>query len=119
MGGVVDDCGLRFVQRRHPSKYPRFWGSNGLFRKNTGKKAAGVRLYSALYALPLLFPLGYTPKTPEHQKSALKKTQGGRRGRDRPRRAIAPFFGTLEKTKSPVPWAFLVRDFEGAGPVGV
>ena len=29
MGGVLDDCGLRFVQkcrRPPPSKYPRFWG---------------------------------------------------------------------------------------------
>ena len=35
MGGVLDDCGLRLVQkcRRPPSKYPRFWGSNGFFEK--------------------------------------------------------------------------------------
>ena len=37
--GVLDDCGLRFVQkcRRSPQKYPRFWGSN--FEKNHGHAA--------------------------------------------------------------------------------
>ena len=79
------------------------------------------------YTRPYMPPRNYfhsdiPPRPPNANKSALKKTQGGRRGRYRPRRVIviAPsFFGTLEKTKSPVPWAFLVRDFEGTGSVGV
>ena len=65
-----------------PSKYPRFGGSNGFFEK-IPEKTAGVRLYSAL-APPLLFPLGYTPKTPEHQKDGTKKPSGGQ---ERPRSA--------------------------------
>ena len=68
---------------------------------------------------PLLFPLGYTPKTPELQESALKTLREAGEAELGLVEPLRLFFGTLEKTKSPVPWAFLVPDFEGAGPVGV
>ena len=66
-----------------PLKIPPILGSNGFFEK-IPKKTAGVRLYSALYAPPLLFPLGFTPKSFEHQKDGTKKNSGGQ---ERPRSA--------------------------------
>ena len=42
--------------------------SNDFINKSLQKDPAGVRLYSALYAPPLLFSLGHTPKTPENKK---------------------------------------------------
>ena len=59
-----------------PLKIPPVLGVQRIFSKKYRKKLAGVRSYSALYAPPLLFPLGYTPRTFEHKKNALKKLRG-------------------------------------------
>jgi len=75
MGGVLDDCRLRFVQmwRRPPQNTPDFGGPTDCFEILPKKDPAGVGLYSALYDPPLLFPLGYTPRSFENQRKCTKK----------------------------------------------
>ena len=69
MGGVLDDCGLRFVQmrRRPPQNTPDF-GVQRIFRNITGK---GPRWRSIILG-PIWPPfenlLGYTPRSFEREK---------------------------------------------------
>ena len=74
------------------SKYPRFWGPNGFFQiisKNTPLAFD----YTRPYMPPRChFHSDIPPRPPNTKKMALKKPQGGRNGRDRPCRAMAPFF---------------------------
>ena len=90
-----------------PSKYPRFWGSNGFLRKKIPKKTSLAFDYTRPYMPPRCYFHSDIPPGPSNtKKNALKKPQGGRRGRDRPRRAIAYFFFIhWRKTISPAPWA--------------
>ena len=122
MGGVADDCGLRFVQkwRRPPRNTPDFGGPT-IFSKNYRKKTPLAFDYTRPYMPPrCYFHSDIPPGTSNTKRMALKKPQGGRRRRHRHRRAIAYIFSYIgEKRKSPVPCTFLVQDFEGAGPVGV
>jgi len=66
--GAVDDYDLRHVQRWRRNPHLNFGGPTDFIEISLQKD---VRLHSALYAPPLLSPLGYTPKTPVHQKNAL------------------------------------------------
>ena len=94
MGSVVDDCGLRFVQRwrRSPQNTPDF-GDPTDFSKKYRKKTPLAFGYTRPYMPPRCYFHSDTPPGPPNTKRmALKKKQGGRRGRDRPHRAIAPFF---------------------------
>ena len=59
--------------RRPPQNTPDFGGPTDFFEISLKKDPAGVRLYSALYAPPLLFPLGYTPRSIENQRKCTKK----------------------------------------------
>ena len=77
-----------------PSKYPRFWGSKQQVLSKYYRKRTPLAFdYTRPYMPPRCYFHSDIPPGPSNtKKGALKIHQGGRRGRDRPRRAIAPFF---------------------------
>ena len=115
MGGVADDCGLRFVQkwRRPPRNTPDFGGPT-IFSKNYRKKTPLAFDYTRPYMPPrCYFHSDIPPRPPNTKKSALKNPQGGRRGRDRPRRAIAYFFWYIGENEITSPLGVFSARFRG------
>jgi len=115
MGGVADDCGLRFVQkwRRPPRNTPDFGGPT-IFSKNYRKKTPLAFDYTRPYMPPRCYFHSDIPPGPSNTKRmALKKTQGGRRRRHRPRRAIAYIFSYIGENRIATPLGVFSARFRG------
>ena len=78
MGGVLDDCRLRFVQmcRRPPQKYPRFWGPTDFFKILPKKDPYRNHTKSINQGAKLCSRMSHTPTYPAPSKSSTKNAQG-------------------------------------------
>ena len=115
MGGVADDCGLRFLQkwRRPPRNTPDFGGPT-IFSKNYRKKTPLAFDYTRPYMPPrCYFHSDIPPGTSNTKRMAPKKPQGGRRRRHRPRRAIAYIFPYIGENRIATPLGVFSARFRG------
>ena len=101
MGGVVDDCGLRFEQmrRRPPQNTPDFGSSTDFFEKLSKKGPYRNHTKSMNQQAKLFSRMSHTSTYSAPSKSRLKNASGGQE-RPRSHRAIAYFFSYIGEKRN-------------------
>ena len=97
-----------------PLKIPPILGVQQIFSKNYRKRTPLAFAYTRPYMAPRCYFHSDIPPGPSNTKRmALKKTQGGRRRRHRPRRAIAYIFSYIGENKIATPLGVFSARFRG------
>jgi hypothetical protein len=97
-----------------PLKIPPIMGVQRIFSNKYRKKTPLAFGYTRPYMPPRCYFHSDIPPGPSNTKrTALKNPQGGRRGRDRPRRAFAPFFSYIGENEITSPLGVFSARFRG------